>query len=161
MAFDSGFPNYRSIPPRGLRDPRLSHAQSTAAFDCPPQAALLCRALVSSRYGRRRPAPRVPVHGNGLQSETVLSSRNHRQRCWCPGRQPGRVLQFQPGTKPPIVDLTVALPEFRLQAAFDLQMIEQQFNCGGLFREIAPDVGCAHVQAGYRRSSVLNFYQHF
>jgi hypothetical protein len=101
-----------------------------------------------------------PAHGYRLQPETILPRPDHRQRRRRPSRQAGRVLQFQPRAQPRIVNLAVALPEFRFQPALDLQVIQLQLDRGHLLGKIPPDVGCTYVQAGYRRASVLNLDQH-
>jgi len=96
---------------------------------------------------------------DGLQTEGVLPRWNHHHGDRAPVRtlvHPG----FQPGTEPGVEDLRVALPEFGVQSALDLEMIQLQLDDRNMLGEIPADVPCANVQTGDSACLALRFDHH-
>lgn len=107
--------------------------------------------------GQRR--SRLAWMRDGLQAEGVLSRWNHGQRNGTPIRilvQSG----FEPGAKSGVEDLRVSLPEFWIQSALDLQMIQLQLDNRNVLRKITARVTGSNIQAGDAASLALRFDDH-
>jgi hypothetical protein len=67
---------------------------------------------------------------------------------------------FQPGTKPGIENLRRILPEIGLQAALNLEVIQQQLDARNVLGKIAPHIVCAHMKPNNSASLALCFDHH-
>ncbi|MDR3775513.1 MAG: hypothetical protein P4K97_01355 [Terracidiphilus sp.] len=70
------------------------------------------------------------------------------------------IFGFQPGAQPGIVDLGLALPEIRSEAALDLQMIQLQLNHRNAPGKVTADVADADVEPGDNTALAMGFDYH-
>jgi hypothetical protein len=67
---------------------------------------------------------------------------------------------FKPGAKPGVEDLRLALPKIGIQAALNLEMIQQQLDAQNVFGKIPPDIADTYMQPGDAESFALCFDDH-
>jgi hypothetical protein len=102
----------------------------------------------------------LPIQPNRSQPERVLSFRDHRQRNGCSIQPSMYVPGLKPRAQPWIENLRLALPEIRLESAFNLEMIQLQLDARNVFGKVAPDIVHAYMQSDNSASPALCLDDH-
>jgi len=95
-----------------------------------------------------------------LQPEGVLSRGNHGDGDRALVRLGMKMLGFEPGAEPGIVNFRLVPPEIGRQATLDPQMIQLQFNDRDAFGEVTPHVGDSNVQPRHSQARAMCFDYH-
>jgi len=121
--------------------PRNRIASPFAAYACPS---------CSSKRRRRDCLKRIGVSPGAI----------HRQGDWPAICLLARSSELQPFTKPGILDLRFAVPEFGRELAVYFQISQPQHHSAYGLGKITPYIGCAHPQPGHFLSTLTGPYNH-